>query len=101
MADTYHRRMVMRKLILAAASAASMIATWATIACAQTYPSRTVNIVVPIAAGGAVDTTARIFAEQLQVKLGQPFVVETAPAPARPSAQATSPRPRPTDTRCS
>jgi tripartite-type tricarboxylate transporter receptor subunit TctC len=43
---------------------------------AQTYPSRTVNIVVPIAAGGAVDTTGRIFAEQLQTKLGQPFVVE-------------------------
>jgi tripartite-type tricarboxylate transporter receptor subunit TctC len=75
MTETYHRRSAMRKLILAAA-AASTIATWATIACAQTYPSRTVNIVVPIAAGGAVDTTARIFAEQLQVKLGQPFVVE-------------------------
>ena len=42
----------------------------------QTYPSRTVTVVVPIAAGGAVDTTARIFAEQLQAKLGQPFVVE-------------------------
>ena len=43
---------------------------------AQTYPARTVTVVVPIAAGGAVDTTARIFAEQLQVKLGQSFVVE-------------------------
>ena len=31
---------------------------------AQTYPSRTVTVVVPIAAGGAVDTTGRIFAEQ-------------------------------------
>ena len=45
-------------------------------ASAQGYPSRTVTVVVPIAAGGAVDTTARIFAEQLQAKLGQPFVVE-------------------------
>ncbi len=68
----------MKKLILAAASAAATLATgaWAATACAQTYPSRTVTIVVPIAAGGAVDTTGRIFAEQLQAKLGQPFVVE-------------------------
>ena len=43
---------------------------------AQNYPARTVTVVVPIAAGGAVDTTARIFAEQLQAKLGQSFVVE-------------------------
>ena len=43
---------------------------------AQPYPARTVTVVVPIAAGGAVDTTARIFAEQLQAKLGQHFIVE-------------------------
>jgi tripartite-type tricarboxylate transporter receptor subunit TctC len=43
---------------------------------AQTYPSKTVTLVVPIAAGGAVDTAARIFAEKLQEKLQQPFVVE-------------------------
>jgi tripartite-type tricarboxylate transporter receptor subunit TctC len=43
---------------------------------AQTYPTRPVTLVVPIAAGGAVDTAARIFAEKLQDKLQQPFVVE-------------------------
>jgi tripartite-type tricarboxylate transporter receptor subunit TctC len=68
--------MAMRKLIWAAAAATLAIGAWTGTACAQTYPARTVNIVVPIAAGGAVDTTARIFAEQLQTKLGQPFVVE-------------------------
>jgi tripartite-type tricarboxylate transporter receptor subunit TctC len=52
------------------------MALWAGPLHAQTYPNRTVTIVVPIAAGGAVDTTARIFAEQLQAKFGQPFVVE-------------------------
>jgi len=58
--------------------AAALIVTIAGIAAAQAqnYPSRTVTVVVPIAAGGAVDTTARIFAEQLQIKLGQSFVVE-------------------------
>ena len=63
----------MRAMILAVALT---VGAGASVVNAQTYPSRTVNIVVPIAAGGAVDTTARIFAEQLQAKLGQPFVVE-------------------------
>jgi tripartite-type tricarboxylate transporter receptor subunit TctC len=61
-----------RSLLLAALVAGTSIAG----AQAQTYPSRTVTLVVPIAAGGAVDTAARIFAEKLQDKLQQPFVVE-------------------------
>jgi hypothetical protein len=46
---------------------------------AQTnYPNRTVRIVVPFAAGGVADTTARIVAEKLTDKLGQRFYIETA-----------------------
>ena len=45
-------------------------------ASAQSYPSRTVTLVAPIAAGGAVDTAARVLAEKLQEKLQQTFVVE-------------------------
>jgi len=63
----------MKRYILLAALAAVMSITGAQ---AQTYPSKTVTLVVPIAAGGAVDTAARIFAEKLQEKLQQPFVVE-------------------------
>ena len=40
------------------------------------WPTRPVRIVVPIAAGGALDITARMLAERLQAQLGQPFVVE-------------------------
>jgi tripartite-type tricarboxylate transporter receptor subunit TctC len=64
----------MRKLIVAAMLVASGLTAGS--AQAQPYPARTVTVVVPIAAGGAVDTTARIFAEQLQAKLGQHFIVE-------------------------
>src|SRR6266436_5568724 len=48
-------------------------------ACAQTYPSRPVTLVAPIAAGGAVDSAARIFSEKLQETLQQPVVVENRP----------------------
>ncbi len=43
------------------------------------YPSKTVKIVVPYAAGGASDITSRLFGEQLKSILGQSFVVENKP----------------------
>jgi len=49
------------------------------IARAQTYPSRPITLVVPVAAGGGVDTVARILSEKLQEKLKQPVTVENRP----------------------
>ncbi len=46
---------------------------------AQAYPDRAVKIVVPYAAGGAVDAVARIVANGLQQRLGQPFIIENKP----------------------
>jgi tripartite-type tricarboxylate transporter receptor subunit TctC len=43
---------------------------------AQAYPSRPVRVIVPVAAGGANDTTARLFAQKLGELLGQQFYVE-------------------------
>jgi len=46
---------------------------------AQGYPARPVRIIVPVAAASGFDVTARLIAERLQQKLGQPFVVENQP----------------------
>lgn len=43
---------------------------------AQSYPSRPITLVSPVAAGGAVDTAARVFAEKMQTFLQQPVTVE-------------------------
>jgi putative tricarboxylic transport membrane protein len=43
------------------------------------YPDRPVRIVLPFAAGGVADTTARIIAEKLGGRLGQRFYVENQP----------------------
>ena len=42
----------------------------------QIYPERTIQLQVPFQAGGAVNSTARIIANQLAINLGQPVVVE-------------------------
>lgn len=40
------------------------------------YPSNTIKIVVSVPAGGGVDTVARIIADKLRQRLGQPVIVE-------------------------
>ena len=66
----------MVKTIVAAAIALLLGA--AGMADAQDWPTRAVNLVVPYAAGGPVDTIARILAAQLSESLGQQVVVENA-----------------------
>jgi tripartite-type tricarboxylate transporter receptor subunit TctC len=48
------------------------------LACAQSYPNRSIRIVVPFAAG-APDTVARILGQQLNVQMGQPVVIDNKP----------------------
>jgi tripartite-type tricarboxylate transporter receptor subunit TctC len=43
------------------------------------YPSRQVTLIVPYAAGGVVDLTARLLADGLREKFNQPFVVLNKP----------------------
>jgi len=48
-------------------------------ALAADYPNHTIKIVVPFAAGGGTDVLARIIAQHLNSKWGQPVVVENQP----------------------
>src|SRR5215471_18688278 len=45
-------------------------------AAAQSYPARTVTVVVPFPAGGSVDGVARILVQKLNETVGQHFIVE-------------------------
>jgi tripartite-type tricarboxylate transporter receptor subunit TctC len=42
----------------------------------QSYPSKPIVLILPFPAGSGIDVTARLVAEQLGAKLGQPVVVE-------------------------
>jgi tripartite-type tricarboxylate transporter receptor subunit TctC len=62
-----------RKLLVLAA----LVATGAQ---AQQYPTRTVTMLVPYAAGGPTDTVARVVAQSMSKPLGQTVVVENKPS---------------------
>ncbi|MBI5322285.1 tripartite tricarboxylate transporter substrate binding protein [Bradyrhizobium sp.] len=56
--------------------AAALAAVLAGPAAAQEWPARNVKLIVPYPPGGNVDTAARIVADKLQERLGQPFIIE-------------------------
>ena len=45
----------------------------------QTYPSRTVRLILPFGAASATDITARLLADRLTARWGKPVVVENRP----------------------
>jgi tripartite-type tricarboxylate transporter receptor subunit TctC len=65
-----------RRQFLHLAAGAAALPVVPRIASAQGYPTRPITMVVPFAAGGAVDTTARNLAPRLSEILGQQVVVE-------------------------
>ena len=69
----------MRKpIFVAAVLAANLAAVLGGIgdAAAQTYPSRPITMIVPLATGGSTDVIGRLMAEAMRPALGQPVIVE-------------------------
>ncbi len=64
----------MFRLVIALAAAACSAAAWS-----QSYPAKTVKIVVPYGVGGPADIYARFLGAKLQDALGQTFIVEDRP----------------------
>jgi len=67
-----------RKLV-ALVTLAPMLAILAGPAGAETYPARSVRMIVPFAAAGPTDVIGRIIAQKLSEDLGQQFYVENVP----------------------
>src|SRR5215472_7012877 len=70
------------RLALTSALAIALAVPFAAAATAQTYPARTVSVIVPFPAGGAVDGVARILVQKLNETMGQHFIVENRPGGA-------------------
>lgn len=51
-------------------------------ALAQSYPVKSVRIIVPVAPGGGLDTQARLLGKKLQESMGQVFVIDNRPGAA-------------------
>jgi tripartite-type tricarboxylate transporter receptor subunit TctC len=65
-----------RRTFLQFAGAAASAPAFSRVAMAQTYPSRPITMIVPLAAGTSSDTVARIVAERMRRPLTQPVIVE-------------------------
>ena len=61
------------------AALATLVATSFAVRAQDNWPNRPVRVVVPLAAGSAVDNAARIVMQKMSDDLGQSFVIENIP----------------------
>ncbi len=72
----------MQRRICSGLAAAALLAGALPAAQAQNWPSKPIRLIVPVAPGGATDTTARLLQEPLSQALGVPVIVENKPGGA-------------------
>jgi tripartite-type tricarboxylate transporter receptor subunit TctC len=68
-----------RRQFLHVAAGAAALPAVSRVANAQSYPTRPVRLIVPFAAGGGTDITARVMGQWLSERLGQQFVIDNRP----------------------
>jgi tripartite-type tricarboxylate transporter receptor subunit TctC len=68
--------MLRRREFLHLGAAAAALPVLPRVAAAQSFPSRAITMTVPVPAGGAMDTNARLVAEGMRAALGQTVVIE-------------------------
>ena len=75
-AGSHAMKLPHRRQFLHLAAGAAVLPAVSRIARAQTYPARTITIVVPYAVGGSNDTIGRVMAERMKSSLGQQVIIE-------------------------
>jgi tripartite-type tricarboxylate transporter receptor subunit TctC len=72
-------RRTSKRSVLTLLVATGLVVAMVASARAETYPSRSVKVIVPFAAGGPLDLVARGLGEKLSASLKQPFIMENRP----------------------
>jgi tripartite-type tricarboxylate transporter receptor subunit TctC len=68
-----------RRFVAVAGFLLGIISCWSSAALAADWPRRTVRLILPLPAGSGTDFSARLFAERLSQRWGQPVIVENRP----------------------
>ena len=77
MPQTIHRRTVLKSALGGALATQSVY-----VLSANEYPSKPIKIIVPLAAGSAVDSAARIVMQKVSLSLGVGITIDNQPGPA-------------------